>query len=97
MINNNYALTYSVYWPSVDVIGKNTYQKGSIYTTEKYILTLVYCSYDEIKDDDETYNSILNSLTIKDDYLYDGKKNLISIIIIIGIIIGIITYAKEKH
>ena len=97
MINDNYALTYSVYWPSVDVIGKNTYQKGSIYTTEKYILTLVYCSYDEIKDDDETYNSILNSLTIKDDYLYDGKKNLISIIIIIGIIIGIITYAKEKH
>ena len=97
-VNDKYALTYNVYWPSADAIGKNTYQKGNIFTTEKYILTLVYSSYDEIKEDDETYNKVLNSLIINDNYLYDGKKNFIVILVIIGIIIGIISYIKkEKH
>ena len=97
MINDKYVLKYDVYWPSIDVIGKNTYQKGSIYTTKKYIATLVYCSYDEIKDDDETYKKLLNSFTINDDYLYDNKKNLAAIAIIIGIILGIIVIINKKH
>ncbi len=96
-INDKYALTYNVYWPSKDVIGKNTYQKGSVYTTEKYIVTLVYCSYDEIKDDDETYNKLLNSFNIKDEYLYDNRMIYIVIAVILGVIIGIVSYIKEKH
>ena len=96
-INDKYVLTYDVYWPTIDLIGKNTYQKGVMYTTEKYIVNLVYCSYDEIKDDDESYNILINSFAIKDNYLYNGKNNIIVIAVIIGIIIGIISYKKEKH
>ena len=48
-------------WPTMNSLGYNTYQKGYIYTTNKYIVTLTYTSNSEINDNDETLSNIKNS------------------------------------
>lgn len=104
VINKSDALSYDTLWPTIDKLGYNTYQKGFIYTTNKYIITLTYTSNQEIKNDDETLTNIKNSFQIKDESIkqesfLDSKTNriiLTAVILgIIGVIISLII--PKKH
>lgn len=104
VINKNDALSYDTLWPTIDKLGYNTYQKGFIYTTNNYIITLTYTSNQEIKNDDETFTSIKNSFQIKDESIkqesfLDSKTNriiLTAVILgLIGVIISLII--PKKH
>lgn len=104
VINKSDALSYDTLWPTIDKLGYDTYQKGFIYTTNKYIITLTYTSNQEIKNDDETLTNIKNSFQIKDESIkqesfLDSKTNRIiltaAILGLIGIIISLII--PKKH
>lgn len=104
VINKSDALSYDTLWPTIDKLGYDTYQKGFIYTTNKYIITLTYTSNQEIKNDDETLTNIKNSFQIKDESIkqesfLDSKTNriiLTAVILgIIGVIISLII--PKKH
>lgn len=104
VINKSDALSYDTLWPTIDKLGYNTYQKGFIYTTNKYIITLTYTSNQEIKNDDETLTNIKNSFQIKDESIkqesfLDSKTNriiLTAVILgLIGVIISLII--PKKH
>ena len=104
VINKNDALSYDTLWPTIDKLGYNTYQKGFIYTTNNYIITLTYTSNQEIKNDDETFTSIKNSFqikheSIKQESFLDSKTNriiLTAVILgLIGVIISLII--PKKH
>ena len=104
VINKSDALSYDTLWPTIDKLGYNTYQKGFIYTTNNYIITLTYTSNQEIKNDDETFTSIKNSFQIKDESIkqesfLDSKTNriiLTAVILgLIGVIISLII--PKKH
>lgn len=104
VINKSDALSYDTLWPTIDKLGYDTYQKGFIYTTNKYIITLTYTSNQEIKNDDETLTNIKNSFQIKDESIkqesfLDSKTNRIiltaAILGLIGVIISLII--PKKH
>lgn len=104
VINKSDALSYDTLWPTIDKLGYDTYQKGFIYTTNKYIITLTYTSNQEIKNDDETLTNIKNSFQIKDESIkqesfLDSKTNriiLTAVILgLIGVIISLII--PKKH
>ena len=104
VINKSDARSYDTLWPTIDKLGYNTYQKGFIYTTNNYIITLTYTSNQEIKNDDETFTSIKNSFQIKDESIkqesfLDSKTNriiLTAVILgLIGVIISLII--QKKH
>lgn len=90
-INNKTTLTYNTSWPTKNDLGYDTYQKGYIYTTNNYIITLTYTSNEEIKNDDETLNNLINSFKISDNDIeesfLDNKTNRV---IITAIILGIV-------
>lgn len=104
VINKSDALSYDTLWPTIDKLGYDTYQKGFIYTTNNYIITLTYTSNQEIKNDDETLTNIKNSFQIKDESIkqesfLDSKTNriiLTAVILgLIGVIISLII--PKKH
>lgn len=101
-LNNNDILSYNTMWPTMNSLGYNTYQKGYIYTTNKYIVTLTYTSNSEINDNDETLSNIKNSFQIKDENIkqesfLDNKTNRIIITaLLIGVIGAIISLLIPK-
>lgn len=104
-LNNNDILSYNTMWPTMNSLGYNTYQKGYIYTTNKYIVTLTYTSNSEINDNDETLSNIKNGFQIKDENIkqesfLDNKTNRIIItallISVIGAIISLLIPKKHK-
>ena len=105
VINKNDVLSYDTLWPTKDSLGYNTYQKGYIYTTDKYIITLTYTSNSEIKDDDEVLTSIKNSFQIKDNnieqesFLDSKTARIIAsalLTCVIGAIISLLIPKKSK-
>ncbi|MGM9877240.1 MAG: hypothetical protein ACI33S_01195 [Bacilli bacterium] len=96
-LNNKDVLNYSIYWPTLDSTGYNTYQIGNVFTTNNYITTIVYSSDKEINDDSEYY-SIINSVNIKDDNIKNNNiySILISIVMLALIILGYIRRHKTK-
>ena len=62
-----------------------------MYTTNNYILTIIYNSDKEIKDED--YNKIVDTLTIKDDYKVirsANKERITKLTFIAGLVFAII-------
>ncbi|MDD6272795.1 MAG: hypothetical protein PUA90_04695 [bacterium] len=96
-LNNKDVLNYSIYWPTLDSTGYNTYQIGNVFTTNNYITTIVYSSDKEINDDSEYYN-IINSVIIKDDNIKNNNiySILIFIVMLVLIIVGYIRRHKTK-
>ena len=96
-LNNKDVLNYSIYWPTLDSTGYNTYQIGNVFTTNNYITTIVYSSDKEINDDSEYYN-IINSVNIKDDNIKNNNiySILIFIVMLVLIIVGYIRRHKTK-
>lgn len=99
LLNNNYVLKYSVYWPTKDITGNDTYQIGNVFTTQKYIITILYSSNNEI--DNEEYSSIINSFTIKDKIskVITYKEAFVFILVIgsaLAIILVIIEHNKKS-
>ena len=101
--NNTTYLEYDVFYPSKDITGYDTYQKGRMYTTNKYITTVIFNSDKEIKEDNQEYQNIMNSLTILDSNIViktitikDYIIAIVSVGIIAGIIGAIISQKKKK-
>ena len=86
-----YYLEYDIYYPSKDATGYNMYQKGRMYTTNKYIVTIIYSS-DEKIENDELCEKTLNSLKINDNYVVTkvNAKGYVITFVVIGVILGII-------
>ena len=89
--NENYYLEYDIYYPSKKNIGYDMYQKGRMYTTNKYIVTIIYSSDKSLEKNNE-YENILNSLTIfdKNEVVKRNDNLIIYFLIIIGVVSGII-------
>lgn len=101
--DNSTYLEYDVFYPSKDITGYDTYQKGRMYTTNKYITTVIFNSDKEIKEDNQEYQNIMNSLTILDSNIViktittkDYIIAIVSVGIIAGIIGAIISQKKKK-
>lgn len=90
---NYYSLNYNIYWPSKEYLGYDTYQIGNIYTTNNYIITLIYSSDNKINNNE--YKNIINSLKIKDQNIKNNSL-IINIIIIVGFILALINVVR-KH
>ena len=95
------TLTYDIYYPSKDTIGYDIYQRGKMYTTTHYILTIIYNSDEEIKDDNKEYINLINSLTILDDPIKEPNP-MIKYYLLGGIVIVVSSFAilliiKKKH
>lgn len=96
-IGNYSSLQYDLYWPTKEITGNDTYQRGNVFTTGKYIITYLYSSESEIKDDNEIYNNTINSFKILDET--EVKKELtvdISFIIILGVVLAILSYVLSE-
>lgn len=92
-INNYTAIEYDSMWPTKESIGYNFYQKGYIFTTKNYVVSLTFGSSKEITDETEFYKNAINSLTINDNKIEKEKKNTyIYIVIAVGVISGIVGY-----
>lgn len=95
-----YYLEYDVYYPSKDITGYDMYQKGRMYTTNKYITTIIYSSDKEIAGNDE-YLNIINSLDILDSNVIHSNLTLYIIITIASgillFVIAVIIIKKRKH
>lgn len=89
--NDSYYLEYDIYYPSKKTIGYDMYQKGRMYTTNKYIITIIYSSDNKLDDNDE-YENILNSLNILDspDVVKNNYNWFIYTFIATGVIAGVI-------
>ena len=96
-------LEYDIFYPSKKATGYDTYQKGRMYTTTKYITNIVFNSDSEIKEDNKEYKEIMDSFKIFDeiivvkneayiDYIIGG----IALLIIIVIAYAIISFKKRK-
>ena len=92
-INNYTAIEYDSMWPTKESIGYNFYQKGYIFTTKNYVVSLTFGSSKEITDETEFYKNAINSLTINDNKIEKEKNNTyIYIVVAVGVISGIIGY-----
>ena len=95
-----YYLEYDIYYPSKEITGYDMYQKGRMYTTNKYITTIIYSSDKEIAGNDE-YLNIINSLDILDSNVIHSNLTLYIIITIASgillFVIAVIIIKKRKH
>ena len=94
-------LSYYLYYPSKDAIGHDIYQKGIMYTTKNYIITLVYSSDTEINEENTEYTSIKSSFVLLDEPIkevnYVMIASLISAIIVVFIIFLVVLIKVRKH
>ena len=100
-INDIYYLEYDIYYPSKNATGYNMYQKGRMYTTNKYIVTIIYSS-DTSLDKDDLCKKTLDSLLILDNYNVNknSQKGFVYAFIAIGVIAGIVGAVisiKKRH
>lgn len=92
-IKEEYTLQYDLYWPTKEITGEDTYQRGNVFTTGKYIITYLYSSNTEIKDDNEIYLKTINSFEMKDKSEVKKKLTInFGFIVIVGVILAIVNY-----
>ena len=100
-LNDNVILRYSLYYPTKDLTGSDTYQIGHVYTTNSYIFTLIYSSDKNINlNNDLEYNDIINSFETKDKIkTVVDRKSYLRFILVLGVILGILGYllSLKKH
>lgn len=89
-IDDLYYLECDLYYPSVDKTGYNIYQKQRLYSTNNYLLTLVYNSDQEITDED--YSLIADTLKINDKTIDQHIKFILVSILVIGATLAVISY-----
>ena len=90
-------LNYHIYWPTKVVTGNDTYQIGNVFTTNKYIITMIYSSNEEIKDDDKVYNSIINSFSIKDEKVKKRmSKSYYGTLVLLGALIAVVCIIRSN-
>lgn len=90
-INNRNCIVYDTVWPTKESTGYDTYQKGYTFTTNNYIIMLIYSSDTELTDNEEL-NNIINSFTILDSEIVYSTESKYKIMIILAVIAGIIGY-----
>ena len=95
-------LNYYLYYPSKEAMGHDIYQKGTMYTTDHYILNLVYSSDEEINDDNEEYKNLKSSFQVLDEpikeinLLYLAILLVITIVIVIAFIVVLVKVRKRR-
>lgn len=80
-LNNTYSLNYTIYWPTKELTGHDSFQVGNVISSEKYMTTIIYNCDDEI--DQTEYNKIINSFKINDSLTKPVNKNPIIFILVI--------------
>lgn len=80
-----YYLEYDIFYETKKSIGYNIYQKCRMYTTNKYVYSILYNSDKEIKNTD-----IIDTFKIKDSYL--RKVNITTYIISTFVLLIIILF-----
>ena len=80
-LNNTYSLNYTIFWPTKQLTGHDSFQVGNVISSEKYMTTIIYNCNDEI--DQEEYNKIINSFKINDSLTKPVSKTPMSFILII--------------
>ena len=95
---DNTSLTYNIFYPSKEATGYDIYQKGTMYTTKKYITTFIYSSDSEIIEDNEEYLNIKSSLQILDNPIKETNKYLvlIPIIVLFSIVSLLLSFGISK-
>ncbi len=93
--NDTYSLNYTIYWPSKEKLGYDIYQVGNVISSDKYITTIIYNSDNEI--DINEYESIINSLEIKDKLKRKNKNNIIIVLLLlIAAFLGVFNSIKRQ-
>ena len=80
-LNNTYSLNYTIFWPTKQLTGHDSFKVGNVISSEKYMTTIIYNCNDEI--DQEEYNKIINSFKINDSLTKPVSKTPMSFILII--------------
>ena len=80
-LNNTYSLNYTIFWPTKQLTGHDSFQVGNVISSEKYMTTIIYNCNDEI--DQEEYNKIINSFKINDSLTKPVSKKPMSFVLII--------------
>ena len=94
--NDTYSLNYTIYWPSKEKLGYDIYQIGNVISSDKYITTIIYNTDNEI--DENEYNSIINSLEIKDKLKRKNRGNIITILLLlIAAFLGVFNSIKRQR
>lgn len=94
-INEINSLIYETYWPTKDLVGYDTYQKGYSFTTNNYIYVCTFTSDKAISNDE----SIIKSFKLLDKNIskYNpGYKEVIIASLIFGIFFVIIALIKKR-
>ncbi len=96
-LNDKTILRYNLYYPTKDATGYDIYQIGNVFTTNNYIITIIYSSDNEINEDEYSF---INNFVIKDDNVINiDRRKYIYYIVAIGVILGVIGYivSLKKH
>ena len=94
--NDTYSLNYTIYWPSKEKLGYDIYQIGNVISSDKYITTIIYNTDNEI--DENEYNSIINSLEIKDKLKRKNRGNIIIVLLLlIAAFLGVFNSIKRQR
>lgn len=94
--NDTYSLNYTIYWPAKEKLGYDIYQIGNVISSDKYITTIIYNSDNEINK--EEYDSIVNSLEIKDKLKRKNKSSIIAILLLlIAAFLGVFNSIRRQR
>ena len=104
-INNMYALSYEIYWPTKESLSYDIYQKGYSFTTNKYVYVYTFTSDKEITKSNTGFAKTIDSLTLLDDpieskgilgFLDTSWKKVLFTSVICGIFGAIISFIKKS-
>lgn len=101
-INNNYTITYDVFWPTKESITHDIYQKGYSFTTKNYIYVYTYTSDSIIDENNNNYFTSINSLELLDEIITEKKtldtkwKQVLFASVIAGLLGYIISALKKR-
>lgn len=96
-LNHTYALNYTIFWPTKELTGHDSFQIGNVISSEKYMTTIIYNCNDEI--DYTEYNKIINSFKINDSLTKTVNKNpmIITLIALIATFLAIFNAIRKKR
>ena len=102
-INNNYSISYNIFWPTKESISYDIYQKGYSFTTNDYIYVYTFTSDKPINNDNANYTKTINSFKlldspIKSNGFFDSEwKKILFTSITFGVLGAIISLIKKSR
>ena len=95
-LNDTYALNYTIFWPTKELTGHDSFQVGNVISSDKYMTTIIYNCNDKI--DYEEYNKIISSFKINDtlNKTVNDKRVTITLIVLISSFLAIFNAIQRK-